>query len=328
MRNIFNKARNYACHLEQQGKITAKDNKRAELDYLAGAIGEQKRIIEICQGVIRRHQQRFGHTPTEDFAKSILLEIQDEIYNSPKTVEDFILSTECGITYVEQRVSDLVIDGFDLSRKSIAGRTFKNCKFKNCNLFRINMHAAVFQNCTFEDCNLDYANAEASEFIGTTFTMCSCSSADFAFSKFTDTIFTNCYTDYMRVDQTNFSGDIVNPAVPMDCPETGSFIGWKKVFADFDFKKGFLVELEIPEDARRSSALGSKCRCDKAKVLSITNIYTGEKVSEVVSSYYACKYTVGETVYPDSFDENRWNECTHGIHFFMNDSEALHYDGA
>lgn len=208
MGNIFNKARNYACHLEQCGESAEK----MMSGYLAGAMGEQERILKICQKAIHGYLGRqLGDILAEDFAKSILLEIQDEIYNSPKTVEDFVLSTKCGIPYVEQRVSDLVIDGFDLSRKAIAGRTFKSCKFKNCNLFRINMHAAVFQNCTFEDCILDYADAEASEFIGTTFTMCSCSSADFAFSKFTDTIFTNCCTDYMCVDQTNFSGDMAIP---------------------------------------------------------------------------------------------------------------------
>lgn len=327
MANIFNKARNYAYHLEHRGKITAKDNKRTVLDYLAGAIDEQKRIIGICRETARHLGQRYGDTPTVDLVKSIMSAIQNENYNSPDTVEDFVLSTECGITYIKQQISDLVIDRLDLSRHSVSGRTFKNCTFKNCTLYRTNMKYAVFQNCTFEDCYLEYADVSESEFVNTAFIMCSCHCANFAFAKFTDTSFTNCNTDYMCVDNTNFSGNMVNPAVPLDCPETGSFIGWKKVFTDFDFETSFLVELEIPEDAKKSSALGSKCRCDKAKVLSITNIYTGEKVSEVVSAYYACKYTVGEMVYPDSFDENRWNECTHGIHFFMNDSEAFHYDG-
>ena len=36
-------------------------------------------------------------------------------------------------------------------------------------------------------------------------------------------------------------------------------------------------------------------------------------------------YTVGEVVYPDSFDDNRWNECSHGIHFFITRNEAVNY---
>lgn len=36
-------------------------------------------------------------------------------------------------------------------------------------------------------------------------------------------------------------------------------------------------------------------------------------------------YRLGETVKPDSFDPNRFNECSHGIHFFMTEQEALDY---
>lgn len=30
-------------------------------------------------------------------------------------------------------------------------------------------------------------------------------------------------------------------------------------------------------------------------------------------------------VFPDSFDENRWKECSHGIHFFIDKDEAINY---
>lgn len=50
----------------------------------------------------------------------------------------------------------------------------------------------------------------------------------------------------------------------MACPTDGSFIGWKKA-------SGYIVKLQIPEDARRSSAGGEKCRCDKAFVIEIQN---------------------------------------------------------
>ena len=36
-------------------------------------------------------------------------------------------------------------------------------------------------------------------------------------------------------------------------------------------------------------------------------------------------YKVGEMVYPDKFDENRWNECSKGIHFFINKQDAINY---
>lgn len=110
------------------------------------------------------------------------------------------------------------------------------------------------------------------------------------------------------------------PFIPFACPSDGAFIGWKKV-------NGLLVKLEIPEDARRCSATGRKCRSDYAKVLKIIDLADETKViDEVVNKEHAVAvYKVGENVYPDSFDENRWNECSHGIHFFINKQEAIDY---
>lgn len=41
------------------------------------------------------------------------------------------------------------------------------------------------------------------------------------------------------------------------------------------------------------------------------------------TNYAEMVYTVGEMCYPDSWDDNRWNECSHGIHFFVNRQEAV-----
>ena len=37
-------------------------------------------------------------------------------------------------------------------------------------------------------------------------------------------------------------------------------------------------------------------------------------------------YKVGEIVSVDNFDEDRWNECSAGIHFFTSFQEAAEYD--
>jgi hypothetical protein len=82
----------------------------------------------------------------------------------------------------------------------------------------------------------------------------------------------------------------------------------------------------ILEDSKRSSATTAKCRCDKAKVLDIENIETGDKVKEIRSSYDSnFIYKVGEIVSVDNFDNNRWNECSTGIHFFVNKENAINY---
>ena len=105
------------------------------------------------------------------------------------------------------------------------------------------------------------------------------------------------------------------------CPEKGSFIAFKKV------KDDYIVELLIPEDARRCSATSRKCRCDKAKVLSITKIDgTSDGVDTVYSIYdETFAYKIGELVEVKDFDDNRWNECSTGIHFFLTRQEAVEY---
>ena len=113
------------------------------------------------------------------------------------------------------------------------------------------------------------------------------------------------------------------PYTPMACPDTGSFVAWKKAYDE----DAYLVKLLIPEDARRSSATGRKCRADKAVVLSIEPIVEGGVIPEVVHSKHdkSFTYKVGQTVVAPDFDTDRFNECAPGIHFFINRQEAIDY---
>ena len=113
--------------------------------------------------------------------------------------------------------------------------------------------------------------------------------------------------------------NVLTTSFNLQCPEKGSFIGYKK--AD---KK--IVELLITEDAKRSSATSRKCRCNKAKVLSITNIGNTVEYKEAHSDFnYSFVYRVGEVVEVKDFDEDRWKECSTGIHFFLTRDEAVNY---
>lgn len=107
----------------------------------------------------------------------------------------------------------------------------------------------------------------------------------------------------------------------IQCPEEGSFIGWKKV-------NGYVVKLRVPEDAKRSSSTSRKCRCSHAEVLAIQKIDgTTANVVELENRSYlpATTYKVGEIVRADKWDSDRWNECSHGIHFFISRDEAVRY---
>ena len=109
--------------------------------------------------------------------------------------------------------------------------------------------------------------------------------------------------------------------IPITCPEEGSFIGFKKVL------NNLIVKLLILEDAKRCSATSRKCRCDKARVLSITNIDgTESNVTSVGSNHdISFIYRVGEIVSVPNFEEDRFIECSPGIHFFITRQEAVDY---
>lgn len=111
--------------------------------------------------------------------------------------------------------------------------------------------------------------------------------------------------------------------IVMACPSDGAFIGWKKARSDSGLA---IVKLEIMEDAKRSSATGRKCRCDKAKVLAVYDM-KGNAIEKAYSDRdNDFIYTPGKIVEPDSFDENRWIECSNGIHFFITRKEAEEYE--
>ncbi len=105
------------------------------------------------------------------------------------------------------------------------------------------------------------------------------------------------------------------------CPSEGSFIGWKKA-------KGYIVKLLIPEDAKRSSATTYKCRCSKAKVMEIQDCEGNKLDLKEIQSDFCLSfiYEVGKTVEVEDFNEDRWNECSTGIHFFMRREHAVSYN--
>ena len=116
----------------------------------------------------------------------------------------------------------------------------------------------------------------------------------------------------------------------MRCPRYDKIIGYK-IIINHDGFKHLLATLEIPAGVKRSSAIGNKCRCEYAKVLSIID-ENGNKydigrptISAIMGIDNQLIYKVGEYVYADAFDENRFNECAPGIHFFMTPEEAWDY---
>ena len=142
------------------------------------------------------------------------------------------------------------------------------------------------------------------------------------------TYFYNCkivdYENILNIEKYIFENCTFLKPVPLACPESGEFVGYKQCK---NLDNYYIIKLLIPFDAKRSSAFSNKCRCSKAKVLGIFDLDGNELKDVVVYSGYDIdfKYKVGEYVYPDSFDEDRYHECSNGIHFFMSFDEARDY---
>lgn len=204
-------------------------------------------------------------------------------------------------------------EGADLSNLDLHNIDFtdsfgENINFSNANLSNSNLTRVRFHHANFRGTNFSKAILEASDIRYSDFT-----NADFRGTKFKMAFMEKSIHDGVLVDDTteNFK---------MTCPETGPFVCYKKCFEDK------LVQLLVPSDARRSSDTSRMCRCDKAKVLNITNFDHTEKFTEARSlcgrDFY---YHVGEYVYEPNYNDDRWLQSTYGIHFFMTEEEAKSY---
>ena len=202
-------------------------------------------------------------------------------------------------------------------RADLQGVDLRNVDFSDVDLSYANFRGANFSEANFRGSNFrgsDFrrANFRRANFRGTDFRNANCEGANFLGANLPEINFKGTNLDKIKYNEkTSFYA--------LQCPEKGSFIGFKKA-------GGKIVELLISEDAKRSSSTSRKCRCSKAKVLSITSIDGTKKYKEVCSDRdMNFVYKVGEIMKVDNFDEDRWNECTTGIHFFITRQEAVNY---
>ena len=225
---------------------------------------------------------------------------------------------------IKDTVEDAVKRGADLSGADLRGADLSGANLYSADLSGADLSGANLYSACLICANLYSADLSSSDLRGADLSGAYIYSADLSGANLRGTDLysadlrgANIYIADLR--GANLSGAKNIPFIPLACPSEGEFTGWKKV-------QDKLIELRIPADAKRSSATTDKCRCDKALVVSITDISNGKEITEIVNHNCAkTVYRVGEMVFPDSFDGNRWNECSHGIHFFINKESAINY---
>lgn len=189
-------------------------------------------------------------------------------------------------------------------RASLYGANLRGADLRGADLYGADLYGADLRGANLRDANLRSAILYGADLYGADLRDADLYDADLRDAKNTNKITWNAPTAFY----------------PLQCPETGAFIGYKKA-------AGKIVMLEICADAKRSSATSRKCRCSKAKVLGITNLDGSESILNEIGSDYDKNfiYRVGETVEVPDFNEDRWSECTAGIHFFITREEAVKY---
>lgn len=216
------------------------------------------------------------------------------------------------------------LDGVDLRDANLSGADLRGADLRSANLWYADLRGADLRDASLGCADLGYADLRGANLSG----------ADLEYADLRDADLRGANLGHANLYGADFSGAdlgganlwstdlscVKNIFFPMACPEKGSFIAFKKAGC-------YIIELFIPSNAKRCSATSRKCRCSKAKVISITTP-SGDKtnITEVHSNYDPnFIYKLGEYVEVKNFDDNRWNECSTGIHFFITRQEAVNY---
>ena len=218
--------------------------------------------------------------------------------------------------------------GANLSNANLRNANLRDADLRGADLSNANLSNADLRDADLRGANLSNANLSGADLSGVNLRGADLSGADLSFANLRGADLSGANLSCANLSNANLSGasmdqmiwDIHTVFYPLQCPDSGSYIGYKKA-------SGLVVELEIPADARRSSATSRKCRASKAKVLSITDINGNPAGGQVKSNYDPnFVYAIGETVEVTDFDDNRWNECSTGIHHFITRAEAVIYE--
>jgi uncharacterized protein YjbI with pentapeptide repeats len=205
------------------------------------------------------------------------------------------------------------LQGTNLQDANLQGACLQDSNFKGANLQDANLQGANLQYANLQGSNLRDAELQCVNLQGAELICANLQGAKLQCVNLQG-------ADLQGSDIKNIIYDATTAFLFSNCPSEGSFIGWKKC-------GNLIVKLRVTENAKRSSATTLKCRCSEAEVIEIQNIDGTKATLTQVCSDYDSKfiYKVGKIVKVTNFDENRWAECSSGIHFFISRDMAVKY---
>jgi hypothetical protein len=178
------------------------------------------------------------------------------------------------------------LSGANLNRAYLNGAELRDAYLNGADLSRANLIGADLRGANLRDANLIGANLSGA--------------------------------NLNRADLNGAKGADLALAIRMHIPPTGPFWAWKKCHS---VSGDVIVKLLVPEDARRSHGAERKCRAEFVDVLEVIG------AEECYSDHTPRTiYRAGQRVTADSWDDNRWDTCSHGINFFLTKEEAEAYN--
>ena len=198
------------------------------------------------------------------------------------------------------------------------------------NLSYADLSYADLNDASLSYANLRYVNLNNADLNDANLRCSNLNNADLSYANLSYADLSYANLNDANLNDANLSGikyNYLSIGLNLVCPEEGSYIGYKKAkIKEEDKEEEVIIKLLITEDALRSSATTRKCRCSKARVLSITSLDETKSYNEAYSNWdKTFIYRVGEIVEVDNFDTNRWEECSTGIHHFITRKEAVEY---
>ena len=185
-----------------------------------------------------------------------------------------------------ESLRDLVVrkvaERADLSGANLSGANLRGANLGGANLSGANLRGAYLGGANLSGANLSGANLRGANLSGANLR--------------------GAYLDDLDKARLSILSD-------------GDLIGWKSC------RDNVIVKLRIPVEAKRSNATGRKCRAEFVDVLEVFGAEYGE--SKIPSGGERLRYEVGKRITcVKPFDENRWEECSSGIHFYITRIEA------
>lgn len=227
--------------------------------------------------------------------------------------EEFLSKIECRKPSERLEFRELELWDMDLTGKDLSNLDFTLSSFQNTKLYEVDFHNSNVENALFDGCPMRGANFKNANLVTASFRYCDMRNCNIEGANLFGAVL-----EY--ADLEGIVSDEDTQWFRLHCPEKGAFLGYKKCVNDR------MVQLLIPADAKRTSATLPSCRCSKAKVLTIKSFDFKKNYEEawsLVDENFV--YRKGQWVEVKNFNEDRWQDSTTGIHFWMTREEAEAY---